>query len=140
MHELTALNNAIYSKLTATVESWGNRVYFEHVPAGVAYPYVLIMHQGGGDQNLIHVRDLLVMEAIKCVSDSQTEALSGAKRLAELLDDQGFFDTATPLDGGADWLIKTSTIGIQFFVTEAIDQARRVYHAGNNYEFAMEEI
>ena len=136
--EFEALATALYTKLTSGSDVWGARVYDQYVPAKANYPYIFMHKVGGGDTNTNLTSDPRIIYGIRCVSKSQTEAYDVQKRIQELIDDQGDYDTTTPLNAGDDWQIRTSQKTLAIVFVEDVDHATRVFHAGHQYIFMMQ--
>lgn len=135
-----AAYQAIVTRCSGTGEPWGGRVHLRRAPVGTARPYVVFFLSGGGARNdILDKRDANLLITVRVGSNNLSEALAGAGRLAELLDNAGRFDVSdNPLNGGDDWLIQTSTAEDDISFDELVDGAP-VYHEGFQLRLIMEE-
>lgn len=140
-HYLAALARATKTKLTATSEPWGTRVYKDSVPASpsgevVKRPYVICLVAGGGRTGHTSKDFINLLWQIKAVANTQEAAYECRARLSALMNnaDRG---TVRELDGGNDWYILTCTEGQTIDLAEVID-SNRIYHAGATYRVLME--
>lgn len=130
--------DAIYTALAGDA-LWSNRVYFVTVPPYLSYPYVWITMQAGNDMEINARSNPIYMMAIQGVDEDDDEnAVACKQRIYELLDDQGELDSGASVSGDATWAIKTISRMEDIFFVEMADRAKRIYRAGNMYEFVME--
>lgn len=132
--DTSALERAIFQRLTAGGEIWGQRVYPDVVPAGTVRPYVVFFWAGGGEVNDRWRPDANLVYGVKCVSTVKTEARTGAARIETLLNDA---ERHTPLAEGADWAILHATREGAIELVEMVD-GNPLYHSGNRYRFQLE--
>ena len=134
-----AAYQAIVARCGGLAETWGGRVYAYRAPSNTPRPYVVFFWSGGGERNdILDKRDGDLLLTVKAVADTLPAAMAAAGRLAELLDDAGRFDTDTPLNGGDDWHIQTSTVEGAIDMSEMVDGVP-VYHQGFQLRLIMEE-
>jgi hypothetical protein len=135
---LAALFRAIERRASEAAAPWGQRVFLSPARKGTAYPYLVYQKQAGGEANRVHARDAEFVIAIKVIDDSLAGALGGAAVISDRFNDAGLFDRpADPLDGGAAWVIQTTTEETAVFYTEQID-GQTVYHSGAQFRVRME--
>jgi hypothetical protein len=138
LDEVHAAANAIEWRLDNDA-LWESRIHFGNVPPSVAMPYVWIVFQGGGEQNNdLHADPLLVM-AVTATADNPTDAFLCKQRIADLLDDAGLHDRFPAVTGLGGWHFRTISKGPVIYIEDSIDNAARVYRAGNQYLFDMEQ-
>jgi hypothetical protein len=129
MSPTAALYQTIYAALTGDL--WADRVYPETVPAAVARPYVVFFVSGGGAIYPTTTAAARLDVTVKVVADTLDDALTGADRLAVLLEGQGVQDgSATPLDAGSGWTLATITQGRTLLQVEH----PAIYHAGHVFQ------
>ena len=113
------------------------------------WAYWVYNWSGGGESNQRRKGDANLVLAVKCVSNDLDAAFTGAAQISALLNNQGVQDivpatgayVTSPLSGGANWVIKTSTQEDVFHLTEVIEETgETVYHDGAYYRFIMEAI
>lgn len=139
MHDLEALYRALRAHLTNTGDVWGSRVYSDQAARETERPFLLFFWMGGGDLNGIISSDPAHAIGIKVVANTLPEAMTGAGRIAELLNDRERGQSGLrALDGGAGWHILTASKEAAIHIVETVD-GRQIYHEGNRYRFLMEE-
>jgi hypothetical protein len=131
---------AFNARLTVpNTEVWSVRAYPGVAPASTPRPYTLYWQIGGG---YLPSRGLLRAEiviGVKTVANTLAVAFDAAGRLHDLLHDQGVLETDTPLNGGDDWNILTSTVeGTPISLRETVDGVP-VFHEGLRLRLFMEE-
>lgn len=138
---MSALTKATKTRLTASSELWGGRVYkaaplvSEDKPA--TYPYVVCTLAGGGIKPITKFKWVEVLWQLRAVAKNQDVAYQCQARLSELFRDADI-SSAIPLDGGANWEISTvSELGM-FDLIETID-SDRLFHAGSVFRITMQE-
>jgi hypothetical protein len=137
---LAALLRAIRQRASETGAPWGSRAYLSPAPQGTAYPYLVFQKQAGGEINGVRARDAEFVMLVKAIDDSLAGALAAATVISERFNDAGVYDRpAGPLDGGADWVIQTTTEEQNVFYSERLD-GRLVYHSGAQYRVRMEAV
>lgn len=121
---------------------WGERVYHDAAPRGVAYPYVVFFVAGGGELNLHRTPDAEIVVSVKAVADNLAVAFECAARIQDLLNDRGASDIRAGLpDAPGGWLIISSTQGLDISLVDYVDQSdKRIYHEGAQYEFFMQKV
>jgi hypothetical protein len=140
MADLDALFRAVRTKLIAspqtTVES---RVYTDVAPESAARPYIIVSRVSGGAEPSRLEQAEYVLQ-VKAVADDYDTAATLAGEIADRLDDQGTQDrgVVTPLDGGVDWIIVSSTRGLAVQLTEQFAGKQPIYHFGYRFRFRME--
>jgi hypothetical protein len=149
---LYAAYNAIYTKLQNATMA-GSKVYpdiadddaIDYDTVGI-WVYIVYFWAGGGESNQRRVHDANLTIAVKCVSNDLFTAFTCASQVVALLNNNGTQDiiangtyVTSPLNGGANWDIKTSTQEDVFHFTELIDKvAETVYSDGAYYRLIME--
>lgn len=133
--DTTAIERAIYQRLIAAVEMWGERAFPDYAPAGTARPHVVFAHLAGGEVNDRYHADGSHVYVIKCASRVKSEARQGAARISELFNDVE--RSASPLDGGDDWAILSVSREQTIEITEMVD-GEPLYQSGNRYRFVVE--
>lgn len=137
VHPYLALQRAVFNRLTTTPEIWGRQVS-EVIQPSWQRPYVQMYAIAGGESNFLVAQDADFEMGVKIVSDDMEQALIGAARLSELLNDQGVQDRpTTPLSGGADWIITTSTQGRMIHMPEFFEKSVPIYHDGWVFSFVL---
>lgn len=111
---LTALYRAVFARLNADPAAHWTSAHADLVPAqpAASRPYVLFFWAGGGERNRHVEPDAEIVLTVKICSGDQAGALAGKARLSALLNDAGAYDArdaTVPLEGGSDWLIRTTT-------------------------------
>lgn len=135
-HSYQALMKAIVNKLRGG-GVWGNQVSEVIQPAWVK-PYCLVYFISGGETNNLIAQDADYEIGVKVIADNQQQSLTGAAQVLELLNDKGEQDTSTsPLDGGTDWTITTSTAGRMIHLIEPFQNAQNIYHDGHVFSFVL---
>ena len=134
-----ALLRAVQKRAVEAGAPWGSRAYVSIAPEGTAYPYLIYQVQGGGERNAIRARDAEIVLVIQVFDDSLAGALGGSTVIEQRFNDQGLYDTATPVDGGAAWAILTSTQERAVFLTNQVD-GQLVYQSGAFFRFRMESL
>jgi hypothetical protein len=127
-----ALYRAVHARLTSAGSANWTGVYADMAPAKPAAerPYVLFFLASGGERNTHVEPDAEIVLTVKIVADSQMTAFAALGQLSGLLNDAGAYDrTETPLDGGADWLIRTTTQERDVHQVYLVD-GQRVYEEG----------
>lgn len=130
-----ALYRTIRATLTASQsEIWGQNAYLGQVPANspsIERPVAIYANMTFAEANQVKAHDASGIFMVKCIADSIEEALAGAARISELLNDRGVQDTLTsPLDAGSVWDILTITQGLSISYIENISNTQQVYHEG----------
>lgn len=135
-----ALYNAVYERLSGVLAAdVGGRVQSLAVAtAGIERPYVVFFQAS-------HVRMAMPFGrerhrytvSVKAVADTMDEAATLQGRILAALDDTGGFDGNSQLSADG-WTIATVTAGRGIWLEEMMDSARRVYHAGYQFEIEME--
>lgn len=133
--DLQAVYTATRARLIAGTETWGTRVYPDIADESATYPYVVMFWLGGGEANIGMRPDASLVVGMKCVSKSLSQAMEGAARIAELLNDA---ERGVGLNGGADWHVASVTREGAIHMVEVADGGR-VYHEGNRYRFNLEQ-
>src|SRR5687767_9893336 len=113
---LQAAYSAIYAKLQGATVA-GTRVYPDMADDEATFPYIVYFWAGGGESNQRRIHDANLTIAVKCVSKSVHTTFTGSAQISNLLNNQGTQDivpatgayVTNPLNGGANWDIKTST-------------------------------
>lgn len=137
---LAALFRAVDTRARVAPAPWGQRVFLSPARKGTPYPYLVYQKQAGGERNDVRARDAEFVVLIKVIDDSLAGAFGGAAVISERFNDAGLFDrTASPLDGGAVWVIQTTTEETNVFYTEQID-GQTVYHSGAQFRVRMEAV
>lgn len=139
---LQAAQKAIFARLTADpLEPWGNRVRASLAKPNTDYPYVIYFWSGGGEVNRIKARDSVLRMGVKCISPKMAEAMRGAGRIADLLNDSGYLDDPDDyLYGGSDWVILSITEEEAIYLPEQTADTITAYHVGAFYRFEMEAV
>ena len=137
---LQAAQKAITARLTANPnELWGNRVRVSLAKSNTSYPYVIYFWSGGGESNTVRAQDSSLRIAVKCISSKMAEAMRGAARISELLNDCGKQDDAGDyLYGGDDWEILSITEEEVIYLPEQQADTITAYHVGAFYRFEMQ--
>lgn len=137
-HPIAAAYRAVYRRATeSSGEIWGDRAYPDRAPSGTERPYLIYFHGAGGELNARKIEDAELVLIIKGVSSSMAEAFAMAARIDALFNDQGQYDTSTPLDGGAEWSILTTKRELMVHLVEQVD-GQQVYHTGAQFRVRME--
>lgn len=136
-HPVAAAYRAVNRRATEASEIWGARAYPDLAPAGVERPYLLWFVAAGTEANERKSEDAELVLVIKGVSNNLAEAFAMAARIDALFNDQGQYDTSTPLDAGAAWSILTTKRELMVHLVETID-GKQVYHAGAQFRVRME--
>lgn len=141
MDALQALYISLQTTLQYHSDVWDGRVYADRALTGASRPYVIILMQSGGEINAIQREDAEFTLIIKCVADTQSDAMQGASDLAELLNDGGQQDlevgklSAPPQSG---WMVQTVTQTRRIQMVEEWENVSPIYHSGHQYEIRME--
>lgn len=143
---LAALYRAIYERLDGASPIWENRVFPDDVDTGVTRPYVVYFFVAGGESNQVKNQDANYIVTAKVVAgnddqsvDHMQQAMDGAARISELLNDQGEQDGGpNPMDGGPQWVIRTVTQDRRVHVKDRFSTAAPIYHEGHQYRVSME--
>jgi hypothetical protein len=136
-HSYLALGRACFNRLTAAQEMWGNQVGEVPHPAWTK-PYVQLYYISGGERNQYKTQDAEYQLGIKVVGEDMEQALMGAARISELLNDQGVQDRPDEaLDGGDDWEICTATQGRMIHLVERFSDVQNFYHEGHVFSFVL---
>lgn len=136
-----AIFQALHSRLTTPASApWGDRAYPVSAPAHKVRPYALYWQIGGGYRSSqTGRRQAEMVVGLKVVGNTLAAAFDGAAALFTRLDGQGELEADTPLNGGDDWAILTSTVeGSPITLREMVDGAP-VFHEGFRLRLFMEE-
>lgn len=136
---LGALYRAVANKLMNASPIWTGRVYPDDVDQDVVRPYVVFAYTAGGEANEVGRPDADYLLTVKVVADTQQLAMDGSARLAWLLNDQGVQDhPETPLNGGDDWEVITSTVERRVHIKDRFSGTKPIFHDGHQIRFKME--
>lgn len=132
---MNAIETGLYSALTAgtalIAELGATAIYNHHAPQGIARPYIVFMHTGGGHEN-INPSDLQNhLYLVKAVAD-------GSKR-AGTIDDL----VIDLLHGGTLTVAGYTNIRTareqEVQMTETIRDGKVVYHCGGYYRIRIDD-
>jgi len=138
---LAAAYRAIRARAVATPEAWGQRAYGDFGASGATLPILVYFWMGGGEINWRRQPDAEFVIGIKGVATTQAQAFAMAARIEALFNDQGIQDiNSTPLDGGADWDIVTTTKEGQIHLVEQVSGATPLFHEGHRYRFRLFKV
>lgn len=136
-----AAYRAISTALTTGTPPWGESAFLHQAPAKHPRPYVVFLKVGGGEANDRIIQDAEHLYEVKAVADDAATALMCAGEISNRLNDKGRYDVdagETPLDGGAEWWILTTTEETDIDLMELTPAGERLYHMGADYRFRME--
>lgn len=136
---LAALFRAIQKRAEEGASPWSGRAFLSPAQRDTPYPYLVYQKQAGGEINQRKSRDAEFVMVIKVIDDSLAGALGASAVISDRFNDAGVFDSPDPLDGGADWVIQTTTEEQNVFYTERID-GPLVYHAGAQFRVRMGSV
>lgn len=119
------IGQALRTKLAATTAVTSlvsTRIFNTHVPAGTAYPYVVMFLGGGGDTNDTPTQNIDMTMTVKIVATSGSVAASGAAAIRSAL-----YEADLGTVGG--WNFYRCQVGALIFFDEQIEMTQ-IYHAG----------
>ena len=128
------LSNALHDTLAAdgtltTALSAATAIYESFAKKGVALPYCIYQHMGGGDENLTPSRMLNEVWLVKGVSES----LAAAKTIAAAIDDVLHDQTLTVSGWTNFWTARENAVKY----AEVGDDGKPIYHRGGLYRIRL---
>lgn len=136
---LGALYRAVHQKLYNASAVWGTSIFPDSVDVSVTRPYVVYTYAAGGETNEVKRPDATYVLRVVCYADTLQTAMEGAARITWLLNDQGVQDQpASPLSGGTDWEILTSTAELRVHIKDTFSGVRPIFQEGYQIRFKME--
>jgi len=135
---------ALYDRLTASTEVWGDRCFPYQAVAGEAYPYVVYFDNAVNDARFRqgkYSRNVLV--TVHAVSKDYDQVLAAGARIVELFEDTGRLDSgavsgASALTEGSDWYILTVTVEREISFSEPENETSLIYHFGAQLRMILE--
>ena len=138
---IQACYKAVKGALDSGDEIWGTKVRASIAKADTAYPYLIYFWSGGGEINSIINDDAEFRIAVKVVSDKMAEAMTGKRRISDLLNNKGEQEEVTGyLDGGTDWTILTCSEEDTIYLAERLADTKVVYHVGAYFRISMQAV
>lgn len=134
-----ALYQVIYAHLNGE-SIWDNRVQpLMMASAGLTKPCLIFFGASGGRENSVPGRDSARFSlTVKVVADDMQQAIDGQAAISTLLHNAGSQDVNPRLPSQAEWAVLTVTEDREVWTEEAFEKAKRIYHAGYQYDILME--
>lgn len=136
---LGALFRAVSARAGEHGAPWGKRVFLDLAPLGTAMPFLVFQVQGGGEINQRRARDAEFVLLVKALDKTLPGAMACAAEVESRFNDAGRYDRVTPLDGGAEWAVLTTTQERSVHMMELVD-GEPVYHEGAQFRVRMEVV
>lgn len=135
---------AIYQVMNAHLKNgspiWQGRVQpLAMASAGLEKPCLMFFHASGGRELSVPVRDSARFTlTVKIVAEAMQQAVDGQAAISTLLHNSGAQDVSPRLPTHVEWDVLTVTEGREVWIEEAFEKAKRIYHAGYQYDILLE--